>query len=113
MTAKLPALVAAAVLAAVLAACGDDDAPAAAPTTAPRTVRIADFTYAPATLTVARGTPVTFVNEDTAPHTATGDGLQTGDLRKGRRRTVTLRKPGTIRYVCEFHAFMSGTVVVR
>ncbi len=76
-------------------------------------VAIKDFKYVPETVTVTAGSKVEWTNEDAAPHTATADGLQTGDLGKGESRVLTLKEPGTYAYVCEFHAFMTGTVVVK
>jgi|GEM_PF-544516 len=78
-------------------------------------IDIVDFKYKPATLTVNAGAKVTWVNSDSAPHTATvsGGGFDTGTLRKGDMKTLTLDKPGTYAYICEFHPFMKATVVVR
>lgn len=57
---------------------------------------------------------MTWVNNDAAPHTATAaDAFDTGSLDKGDSKPVTLSKPGSYSYVCEFHAFMKGTVVVK
>lgn len=95
-------------LAALLIGCGgahNDKAIKAA------TVTIRDFKYGPA-LHVATGTAVTWVNRDSAPHTVTGPGLKLGTLAKGQRRSFTFSKAGTYSYVCLFHPFMHGTVVV-
>ena len=60
------------------------------------------------------GTKVTWRNLDSSPHTATATsgGLDTGTLRQGQSRTLTLAKPGRYAYICSFHPFMHGTVVV-
>lgn len=87
--------------------------PASKPASGPQEVRIADFKFVPATLEVPVGTRITWTNEDDAPHNAIGPGLKTKDLRKGQSDTVTLTKPGTYSYVCTFHPFMKGTVIVR
>jgi len=77
-------------------------------------VDITNFKYVPATVTVKTGSRVTWVNNDAAPHTATAaDAFDTGSLDKGDSKPVTLSKPGSYSYVCEFHAFMKGTVVVK
>ena len=111
-----------------IAGCGSDDstdtsgdtpaAPAASTaepaTDGPQEVRIADFKFLPAKLTVPAGTKVTWTNEDSAPHNAIGEGLKTKDLTEaGQSDTVTLSTPGTYDYICTFHAFMKGTVVVQ
>jgi len=77
-------------------------------------VDITNFKYVPPTVTVKTGSRVTWVNNDAAPHTATAaDAFDTGTLDKGDSKPVTLSKPGSYPYVCEFHAFMKGTVVVK
>jgi plastocyanin len=78
------------------------------------TIDIRDFKYAPATITVLAGSQVTWINDDMAPHTATATGVfDTGTLQKGDSRTLTLSKPGSYSYVCEFHPFMKAAVVVK
>jgi len=77
-------------------------------------INISDFKFKPDTVTVKAGSSITWVNEDSAPHTATAqDGFDTGTLKKGDSKAVTVSKPGTFSYVCQFHAFMTGTVVVK
>ncbi len=50
----------------------------------------------------------------TAPHTSTATGaFDTGNLTKGDRKTIALKKPGTYAYICAFHPFMKATVIVR
>lgn len=76
-------------------------------------VNIKDFEYAPPTIEVKAGTKVTFSNDDTAAHTATADAFDTDSIRKGAKKTVTLNEPGKISYICTFHPYMKGTVVVK
>ncbi len=78
------------------------------------TVDITDFKYGPEALAVAAGTKVTWRNNDAAPHTATvKDGFDTGTLRKGERKTLTLETAGTFAYICTIHPFMTASVIVR
>jgi len=80
------------------------------------TVSIADFKFMPKSISVATGAKVTWTNQDSAPHTATASGqgsFDTGTLNKGQSKTLVLAKAGTYSYVCQFHPFMKGTVVVR
>jgi plastocyanin len=89
---------------------------ASAPLAAPSaTVHIKDFAYNPATITVASGTVVRFVNDDGEAHTVTARdksfdsaGLDTGDA-----WTHRFTKPGTYAYFCALHPYMHGVVVVR
>ena len=78
-------------------------------------VVIANYAFAPATITVRRGARVSFTNRDQTNHTATatGGGFDTGTIPPGSTRTATLTAPGTYSYFCQFHAFMRATVVVR
>lgn len=78
------------------------------------TVAISGFAFHPVSLTVPRGTRIKFVNHDSAPHTATTNspGLDSGTLKQGQSATVSLTKPGSYAYICQFHAFMHGTVTV-
>jgi plastocyanin len=108
-----------AVLIVVLSKDASDDPATASPASqtaasAAATVDIADFTFKPETLTVKAGTKVTWINHDVAPHTATASGgFDTGTLKKGDRKTITLSKAGTYAYVCQFHPFMKATVTVK
>lgn len=78
-------------------------------------VTIQGYAFAPAALRVRPGTRVRFINRDSSNHTATamgGTSFDTGTLGQGQARTVTVSKPGTYSYICQFHAFMHGTIVV-
>jgi plastocyanin len=79
------------------------------------TVHIKNFAFDPATLTVAAGTTVRFVNDDTEAHTVTArdgsfnsDGLDTNDSWSFR-----FTKPGDYAYFCQLHPYMKGTVIVK
>ena len=79
------------------------------------TVSIDNYGYRPRRLTVTSGTAITFVNHDQQPHTATFEPASLGDkaIVSGASATITLSRPGTYHYFCQFHAFMRATVVVR
>jgi plastocyanin len=78
---------------------------------------ISGYAYHPVTLTVAAGTAVTFTNDDATAHTATSMStsppFDTGTLKPGQSKTITLSKSGTYAYYCQFHPFMRGTITVR
>src|SRR3954467_9811311 len=79
-------------------------------------VSIANFKFAPASLTVSAGTRVTVANRDTTAHTVTADdgrSFDTGSVDPGSSATVSVPKPGTYKYHCSIHPFMHGTLVVR
>ena len=71
--------------------------------------------YEPATLTVASGTSVRFVNDDSDIHTFTdkSGGFDSGLLFKGDAWTYVFNTPGSYEYFCLPHPFMVGTVVVE
>ena len=92
-------------------------APAESATPAPNstiTVDISNHAFNPAQLNVAPGTTVTFVNNDTEPHTATADNgvFDTGVLEPGSSFDVFFDGSGTVAYHCELHPDMQGSIVV-
>lgn len=83
----------------------------------PSTIDIREFAFDPAACQLETGTTVTFVNRDSAPHTATsGPGspaaFDTGTLSEGESGTVTFDTPGEYRYACDIHPAMEGRIVV-
>jgi plastocyanin len=91
--------------------------PLAAPadTPAPALVHIKNFMFVPATLTVAPGTVVTFVNDDQEPHTVTANdkSFDSEGLDTNQKFTHTFAKAGTYLFFCEVHPYMHGTVIVK
>lgn len=81
------------------------------------TVHINGFKFNPETITVAKGSEVTFVNEDSAPHTvtpskgATFEGISR--LLKTEKGTVKFDTAGKQEYYCAIHPSMKGTVIVK
>ncbi len=75
---------------------------------------IVNYAFTPATLTVKAGTKITVINRDQTAHTATADsgGFDSGTLKAGQAAHFTVTKPGTYTYICQFHAFMTGRIVV-
>ena len=77
-------------------------------------IEIADFAFAPATLTIAVGETVTWTNADPVVHTATATSgaFDSGDLDTGGSYSVTFTEPGTYDYLCTPHPEMTGRIVV-
>jgi plastocyanin len=109
MKLRLASFLAAALLAALPLA-----APADSPATPP-TVHIKNFMFVPATITVAPGTTVTFVNDDEEPHTVTSNdkSFDSEGLDTNQKFTHTFAKAGTFMYFCEVHPYMHGTIIVK
>lgn len=79
-----------------------------------KAVEVRGFAFRPATLTIVKGTRVTFTNRDGAPHTATDRGVfDTGRLGRGDSASVRFRKKGSFAYHCKLHPAMTGRIVVR
>ena len=88
---------------------------AAAPASpGPQVVHIANFTFAQATVSVKRGSTVTWVNDDDIPHTvvAADKSFKSKVLDTGDRFSVTFAKPGQFAYFCSLHPHMTGKVMV-
>lgn len=78
-------------------------------------VKISNFAYSPETITVKKGTTVTWTNEDSTGHTVTSedDGpLDSGLLSKGEEFSFKFDEAGTFSYFCEPHPQMKAKVVV-
>lgn len=78
------------------------------------TVRIVDFAFQPATLTIGTGSKVVFSNASGRAHTATRKGsFSTGRIAAGKSASVRFARKGTYAYHCTIHPFMHGKVVVE
>jgi plastocyanin len=110
---------AAAMIAMVLLSAGSPNGAANAQQAAPATVevKIDNFSFGPATATVAVGTTVTWTNRDDIPHTvvSTDDpkAFKSKVLDTDEKFSYTFAKPGTYPYFCSVHPKMTGTVVVK
>ena len=70
--------------------------------------------FDPSTVEVGVGGSVTWTNEDSVPHTVTGDGgLDSGSLAQGESYTTTFDTAGTYEYACTIHPSMTGVVEVK
>jgi plastocyanin len=78
-----------------------------------KTVSIRNFAFHPGTITVKRGSQVSFTNSSGVTHTASGAAFDTKRIAPGTTATVTLNKRGTFAYHCKIHNFMKGKVVVE
>jgi plastocyanin len=91
----------------------------AAPTTmvppAPVAVTIQNFLFSPASVTVPRGTTVSWTNLDPSQHTVTSDvsgKFSSGILMTGQTFSFTFTETGSYPYHCGVHPTMHGTVIV-
>ena len=78
-------------------------------------VKVDNFSFGPATLTVAVGTTVTWTNRDDIPHTivSTDKAFKSKVLDTDEKFSFTFSKAGTYPYFCSIHPKMTGSVVVQ
>ena len=78
-------------------------------------VKIDNFSFGPATLTVAAGTTVTWTNRDDIPHTVVGTegAFKSKAVDTDEKFSHTFGTPGTFSYFCSLHPKMTGKVVVQ
>lgn len=90
--------------------------PPVATTQAADKVTIDGFAFSPASITVKKGTTVTWTNQDGAAHTVVETDGQNGPnsdrLEKGQSYSFTYTATGTYKYHCSIHPDMTGTVTV-
>jgi plastocyanin len=122
-------------LALVAAGCGSDDnkstssssgggstKPAKAPPSGGKgaSVSLKNIQFSPKTLSVAKGTTVTWTNDDSVNHDVTKTGgpgpkfsSGSGNMAQGDTFKQKLTTPGTIDYVCTVHPGMAGKITVK
>ncbi|WP_445167101.1 cupredoxin domain-containing protein [Mycolicibacterium sp. Dal123E01] len=78
-------------------------------------MKITNFAFTPANLTVKVGDTVTWTNKDEEPHTvvAGDNSFHSPGLDANATYSFTFTNPGTFDYICSIHPFMHGTVVVN
>ena len=77
------------------------------------TVRIVDFVFEPAALTVKAGTPVVWINEDSAPHKIKSDTFNSQNMKKADSFSQTFTQTGVYNYICDIHPSMEGKIIVE
>lgn len=78
-------------------------------------VSIVSGSFNPSLLTVAKGTTVTWTNNDSVSHTVTGNttgGPKSSTLAPGQTYSFTFNTAGSYSYICTIHPDMTGTVTV-
>lgn len=76
-------------------------------------VFIKDFKFQPAEITIQKGETITWTNQDSARHTATGKSFDSGLLSKGESFKQTFNEAGVFDYICTPHPYMKGKVIVQ
>jgi plastocyanin len=68
--------------------------------------------FVPTSITVKRGTTVTWTNRDITPHTVTGSGWGSPTLAPDATYSYTFNSAGSFDYKCSIHPAMQGTINV-
>lgn len=78
-------------------------------------VKIDNYTFKPATISVPVGTTVVWKNLDDEPHTVTeiNKNFNSKGMAMGDTWSYRFTKPGKYTYYCTVHPFMKGTVTVE
>ena len=79
-------------------------------------VKIDNFSFGPAAITIPVGATVTWTNNDDVPHVVTSDDnklFKSKALDTDDRFSFTFTKPGTYNYYCAIHPKMTAKIVVR
>jgi plastocyanin len=79
------------------------------------TVTISNMSFASSSISVAKGTTVTWTNNDAMQHTVTADdnSFTSAKLNYGDTYSHMFSDAGTIAYHCTVHPSMTGTVEVK
>jgi plastocyanin len=78
-------------------------------------VKIDNFSYSPAAVTVKAGTQVTWTNRDDIPHTvvSSDNAFKSKTLDTDEKFSFTPTKAGTYSYFCSIHPKMTAQIVVQ
>ena len=83
-------------------------------TAAAHDIVVDNFSFAPASASVPRGTMVTWTNRDDEPHTivSTDQQFKSPVLDTDEQFSRRFDVPGTYKYFCSLHPKMTGEIVV-
>lgn len=78
-------------------------------------VVISNFSFNPSTVTIKTNSTITWVNNDSTPHTVASDNgiFSSNPLQQGETYSYTFPNKGTFAYHCSIHPSMHGTIIVN
>lgn len=86
----------------------------AAEKTVTHTITIEGMKFTPQSIAVNSGDTIIWVNKDIFPHTATAEKtFDSGLIAAGASWRYTVKRKGTIPYICTFHPTMKGALTVK
>jgi plastocyanin len=77
------------------------------------TITIQNFAFSPATLTVKKGTTITWTNQDSAPHQIKSNSFNSPKLATGQSFSFVFNDIGSFDYSCSIHPSMTGKIIVQ
>lgn len=78
------------------------------------TVTIEGMVFKPASLTIATGDTVVWVNKDIVEHTTTAEGtFDSKMIAAGKSWKQSFKTKASYDYLCKYHPTMKGTLVVK
>jgi plastocyanin len=105
----------------LLAACSSSSSPSGGDSSTGsaatgNTVAVKGFAFSPKSLSVDKGTTVTWKFGDSVAHNvdSTNNAFpKSKDLTSGGTYSFTFNTPGTYNYICSIHTYMKGSVTVK
>ena len=106
----------------VFGGCSNDSTSSYGSTTPPpsgggttNTINMAGNVFSPSTMTIAKGTTITWTNNSGVTHTSTSNTSvwDTGDIAAGASKTTTFNTSGSFPFHCKYHSMMTGTITVN
>ncbi|MCR4278554.1 MAG: plastocyanin/azurin family copper-binding protein, partial [bacterium] len=71
-----------------------------------------DTGFVPKTMTIKKGTTVTWTNRDITAHTVVGSSFDSGTVNPGKSYSRTFNSVGSFTYACSIHPAMTGSIQV-
>ena len=79
-------------------------------------IKIKDFAFSPSEVKVKKGTKITWINNDSAPHTITSDSgapLDSATIFTGQSFVFVINDVGNYDYHCKIHPTMKSRIIVE
>ena len=87
--------------------------PAQEATIGSNVINIQNFAFNPGTLTVKKGSTVTWTNNDSATHQIKSDSFNSTGLANGQSFSFIFINTGSFDYSCAIHPSMTGKIIVE
>lgn len=78
-----------------------------------RAISIQNFAFSETSVTIAKGTTVTWTNNDSTPHQIKAQAFNSASLAQGQSFSYTFNQAGIFGYSCAIHPSMIGSIIVQ